>query len=118
MTGGGTDILAGSCDTPTPDCPVIVNASMAAEALLSQMATDGVAHVVYAFYPDPVDVDLRAKMDALRPLDRVAYVRWASVYRNFQDAAEFEEFVRELEARQQREIQARNQVELPLNPEP
>jgi transcriptional repressor NrdR len=56
-------------------------------------------------------------MDALRPLDRVAYVRWASVYRNFQDAAEFEEFVRELEARQQREVQALNQVELPLSPE-
>jgi len=32
------------------------------------MAADGVAHVVYAFYPDPVDATLRAKMDVLRPL--------------------------------------------------
>jgi hypothetical protein len=68
MNGGGTDVLAGSCATPTSDCPVIVDASIAAEAVLSQMATDGVAHVVYAFYPDPVDVELRAKVDALRPL--------------------------------------------------
>jgi transcriptional repressor NrdR len=53
-------------------------------------------------------------MDALRPLDRVAYVRYASVYRNFQDIGEFQDFVRELNARQQRELQARDQVELPL----
>lgn len=53
-------------------------------------------------------------MDALRPLDRVAYVRYASVYRNFQDIGEFREFVDELSVRQQRELQARSQVELPL----
>lgn len=53
-------------------------------------------------------------MDALRPLDRVAYVRYASVYRNFQDIGEFREFVDELNVSQQRELQARNQVELPL----
>lgn len=53
-------------------------------------------------------------MDALRPLDRVAYVRYASVYRNFQDIGEFREFVDELNVRQQRELEARNQVELPL----
>ena len=53
-------------------------------------------------------------MDALRPLDRVAYVRFASVYRNFQDIGEFREFVDELSVRQQRELQARSQVELPL----
>jgi len=53
-------------------------------------------------------------MDALRPLDRVAYVRYASVYRNFQDIGEFQDFVDELESRQRQEDQARNQVELPL----
>ncbi len=53
-------------------------------------------------------------MDALRPLDRVAYVRYASVYRNFQDIGEFQEFVDELETRQRQELQALNQVELPL----
>lgn len=53
-------------------------------------------------------------MAALRPLDRVAYVRYASVYRNFQDIGEFQEFVDELEVRQRQEMQALNQVELPL----
>jgi len=54
-------------------------------------------------------------MDALRGLDRVAYIRYASVYRNFKDIGEFQEFVHELSARQQRELQALDQVELPLS---
>lgn len=53
-------------------------------------------------------------MERLRPLDRVAYVRFASVYRNFQDAGEFQEFVDEMAAAQEREEQRRNQVELPI----
>lgn len=53
-------------------------------------------------------------MDALQPIDRVAYVRYASVYRNFQDAGEFSEVVEELEDRQRRELVRRNQVELKL----
>lgn len=35
-------------------------------------------------------------MQRLRSLDQVAYVRFASVYRNFQDTTEFMEEVREL----------------------
>lgn len=53
-------------------------------------------------------------MDRLRPLDRVAYVRFASVYRNFQDAGEFQEFVDEMAAAAQREELRRNQVEMPI----
>jgi transcriptional repressor NrdR len=53
-------------------------------------------------------------MEALSPLDRVAYVRYASVYRNFQDAGEFQEFVDEMTARQKREVLRRNQVEFPF----
>jgi transcriptional repressor NrdR len=53
-------------------------------------------------------------MARLSPIDRVAYVRFASVYRNFQDAGEFQEFVDEMAAAQQREELRRNQVELPL----
>ena len=53
-------------------------------------------------------------MDALQGLDRVAYVRYASVYRNFQDIGEFRDAVDELDSRTERELQARNQVELPL----
>jgi transcriptional repressor NrdR len=53
-------------------------------------------------------------MARLKPLDRVAYVRFASVYRNFQDAGEFQEFVDEMAAAQAREEQRRNQVEMPI----
>ena len=53
-------------------------------------------------------------MQRLKPLDRVAYVRFASVYRNFQDADEFQDFVDEMNLRALEEARARNQVELPL----
>jgi len=53
-------------------------------------------------------------MGRLSPLDRVAYVRYASVYRNFQDAGEFQEFVDEMAFADTREEQRRNQVELPI----
>jgi transcriptional repressor NrdR len=35
-------------------------------------------------------------MEALKNLDQVAYVRFASVYRNFRDVADFEDFVGKL----------------------
>ena len=35
-------------------------------------------------------------MDGLKELDPVAYVRFASVYRNFREAKDFEEFVEDL----------------------
>ncbi|MGH6945930.1 MAG: transcriptional regulator NrdR [Kiloniellales bacterium] len=35
-------------------------------------------------------------MDALATLDQVAYVRFASVYRNFREARDFEEFIDKL----------------------
>ena len=53
-------------------------------------------------------------MERLSPIDRVAYVRFASVYRNFQDAGEFQEFVDEMAAAQAREELRRNQVELKI----
>ena len=53
-------------------------------------------------------------MDRLRGVDRVAYVRFASVYRNFQDAGEFQEFVDEMAERQEREALRRIQEELPF----
>lgn len=36
-------------------------------------------------------------MDALKKLDEVAYIRYASVYRNFREAEDFEKFMEELE---------------------
>jgi transcriptional repressor NrdR len=53
-------------------------------------------------------------MERLQSLDRVAYVRYASVYRNFQDAGEFQEFVDEMTLRQEREELRRIQQELPF----
>jgi transcriptional repressor NrdR len=41
-------------------------------------------------------------MDTLRELDQVAYVRFASVYRSFQDVSEFQQ---EIDRLQQRERQ-------------
>ncbi|HEX6940334.1 MAG TPA: transcriptional regulator NrdR [Longimicrobiales bacterium] len=53
-------------------------------------------------------------MERLKRLDHVAYVRFASVYRNFQDIEEFVEELRELSARRSRAASSENQVELPL----
>lgn len=53
-------------------------------------------------------------MERLRELDHVAYVRFASVYRDFQDADAFAEEVRELSEREARDAARKSQVELPL----
>jgi transcriptional repressor NrdR len=37
-------------------------------------------------------------MDELRKLDKVAYIRFASVYRSFQDIADFRDAIKEVEA--------------------
>lgn len=37
-------------------------------------------------------------MEGLQGLDKVAYIRYASVYRNFREAKDFEEFVESLQA--------------------
>jgi hypothetical protein len=68
MMGGGPDMLVTSCAAPVAECPPLVAAAGAAEELLGQMAADGVSAVVYAFYPDPVDGEMRERMDALRLL--------------------------------------------------
>jgi transcriptional repressor NrdR len=53
-------------------------------------------------------------MERLKASDHVAYVRFASVYRNFKDIDEFVDELRELRARQARAALGENQVELPL----
>lgn len=55
-------------------------------------------------------------MERLKARDHIAYVRFASVYRNFQDLTEFYEELRDLDERNaQRELR-RYQRELPLAP--
>jgi transcriptional repressor NrdR len=57
-------------------------------------------------------------MDELRLLDEVAYVRFASVYRSFQDIEAFREEIERLRHQRRRREQARGQDELPLLPSP
>jgi hypothetical protein len=66
--GGGADLLLGSCQQLDAACPLLVDAAAAASALFERLAEGGVEHVVYAFYPDPVDAELQSEMDVLRPL--------------------------------------------------
>lgn len=53
-------------------------------------------------------------MERLKSKDHVAYVRFASVYRNFQDIDEFYEELRDLSARRARAAMNKGQAELPL----
>ena len=53
-------------------------------------------------------------MEQLRTRDYVAYVRYASVYRNFQDLDEFYQELKELSAKEAMAALSRSQVELPL----
>jgi transcriptional repressor NrdR len=53
-------------------------------------------------------------MERLKARDHVAYVRFASVYRNFQDLDEFYEELRDLSARRARAALNETQVELPF----
>lgn len=53
-------------------------------------------------------------MERLKLKDNVAYVRFASVYRNFQDLEEFYEELRDLTLRRARAAAAEGQEELPL----
>jgi len=47
----------------------------------------------------PAEVIGKAVMDGLRQIDEVAYVRFASVYRRFQEATDFVQEVKKLEAK-------------------
>ena len=41
-------------------------------------------------------------MDALKELDKIAYIRFASVYTNFKEVGEFEEVIEELHGKQKK----------------
>jgi len=56
-------------------------------------------------------------MEQLRDIDDVAYVRFASVYRSFQDVDSIAEEIQYLQARKQREQQLKNQIPLPIGEE-
>ena len=54
-------------------------------------------------------------MDRLKSRDHIAYVRFASVYRNFQDPEEFYQEFRDLADRQAAREMRRQHYELPLD---
>jgi transcriptional repressor NrdR len=54
-------------------------------------------------------------MNKLQDLDEVAYVRFASVYRSFQDVDSMAEEIENLQARKRREAEQKNQIPLPLD---
>lgn len=56
-------------------------------------------------------------MERLKHMDHIAYVRFASVYRNFQDLTEFYEEIKDLDARSAQRELLRYQQELPLGPD-
>ena len=53
-------------------------------------------------------------MERLKSIDHIAYVRFASVYRNFQDLTEFYDEIKDLDARTAQQELRRYQQELPL----
>jgi transcriptional repressor NrdR len=55
-------------------------------------------------------------MEQLKGRDHVAYVRYASVYRNFRDLDEFYDELQDLSEHRARTALKRSQVELPLDP--
>jgi transcriptional repressor NrdR len=56
-------------------------------------------------------------MDALHSLDDVAYVRYASIYRSFQDVDTMAKEIEHLRERRKREEELKNQMPLPLKKE-
>jgi len=72
MDGGATDVLTGQCaGMLTPECPAAQAAVTGAEQLFTRFAKDGVEHVVYFFYGDPVaNPTLKDGLDLMRPLLR------------------------------------------------
>ncbi len=59
----------------------------------------------------------RLVMDHLQEIDDVAYVRYASVYRRFQDVTNMAEEIQQLLERKRREEEQKNQIPLPLQAE-
>ncbi len=70
MDGGATDVLTGQCaGMLNADCPAAQAAVSGAEQLFARFAQDGVEHVVYFFYGDPVDNEaLKDGLDLMRGL--------------------------------------------------
>lgn len=70
MNGGATDMLQNPClGALTSDCPEVRAAARGAELLFQRLASDGVEHVIYLWYPTPrANPMLQAGLETLRSL--------------------------------------------------
>ncbi|MCG3209440.1 MAG: Transcriptional repressor NrdR [Anaerolineae bacterium] len=81
-----------------------------------EAAAQDIESKLYAMNKSEVDGQLIGEMvmDHLRDIDDVAYVRFASVYRRFQDVGLMADEIKHLMARKQREQELKNQIPLPM----
>ena len=84
-----------------------------------EAAAQEIESALYALGKSEVDSKRVGEMvmDQLRDIDDVAYVRFASVYRSFQDVDSMAEEIQYLQARKQREQELKNQIPLPIGEE-
>jgi hypothetical protein len=65
LNAGGADVLL-DCDTDAAElCPTLQTAADGMADLLTEMAVDGVEHVVLFYYPRPDDMSLEERFDLL-----------------------------------------------------
>ena len=64
---------------------------------------NGIVRRLESFGESEIKAELIGKliMEGLESIDHVAYVRFASVYKNFREAADFEKFVGKLEGKEE-----------------
>ena len=82
--------------TWTPDRKFAGMGGVYAPALMQKFIGMGVQFILAGSELGFLMVGAKERAGALRALDPVAYVRFASVYRNFREARDFEEFISDL----------------------
>ena len=84
-----------------------------------EAAAQEIEAALYALNKSEIDGNKIGEMvmDKLQDIDDVAYVRFASVYRRFQDVDSIADEIQQLIERKRREQQLRNQIPLPMEGE-
>ncbi len=81
-----------------------------------EAAAQEIESTLYAMNKSEVDRNLIGEMvmEKLQDIDDVAYVRFASVYRRFQDVDSIADEIQQLLERKRREKELQNQIPLPI----
>lgn len=81
-----------------------------------EAAAQEIESALYALNKSEIDGQKIGEMvmDKLQDIDDVAYVRFASVYRRFQDVDSMADEIKQLMERKRREQELRNQIPLPM----